>query len=89
MQATRHPQLRENVLGLWADLRGELAERIVELRQEGHVPTWVEPVTMASLLVAVAQGLVLQVTVDPDGPSMPELAAQFATLLLQAQAPAR
>jgi len=86
VQATRHAQLRESVLALWADLRGELAERIVELRRDGHVPTWVEPVAMASLLVAVAQGLVLQVTIDPDGPSMPDLAAQFATLLLQAQA---
>jgi AcrR family transcriptional regulator len=86
VQTTRSPALRERVLELWTDLRAELTGRIVELREGGHVPGWVEPATMAALLVAVAQGLVLQVTIDPDGPSMPELAAQFATLLAHARA---
>ena len=41
---------------------------------------------MATVLV-VANGLVLQVTVDRLGPSMPESAAQFAGLLLESRSP--
>jgi hypothetical protein len=41
---------------------------------------------MSALLVAVANGLVLQVTVDPDGPGLPDMAGQFGALLLAARA---
>ena len=40
---------------------------------------------MATLLVAVANGLVLQVTSDPDGPGLEAMAAQFGGLLLAAR----
>jgi hypothetical protein len=40
---------------------------------------------MAAVIVAVANGIVLQVTVDPDGPPIEALAAQFAALLLAAR----
>ena len=76
------PELRTAVLDLWNGLRTELAAHIAALKADGHLPAWVEPVTMATLLIAVANGLVLQVTVDRVGPSMPELAAQFAGLLV-------
>ena len=42
---------------------------------------------MAAVIVAVANGLVLQVTVDPEGPSIQAMAAQFAALLLAARHP--
>jgi hypothetical protein len=42
---------------------------------------------MAAVLVAVANGFVVQATVDPDGPSIASLAAQFASLLLAARQP--
>lgn len=80
--APRIPELRTAVLDLWNDLRSELAAHIGVLKESGHVPAWVEPATMATLLIAVANGLVLQVTVDRVGPSMPALAGQFAGLLL-------
>ena len=38
-----------------------------------------------ALLVAVANGLVLQVTSDPDGPSLEAMAAEFGGLLLAAR----
>ncbi len=40
---------------------------------------------MAAVFIAVANGFVLQVTVDPDGPPLAALAAQFAALLLAAR----
>jgi len=40
---------------------------------------------MAALLVAVANGVVLQATVDPEGPTVDAMAAQFAGLLLSAK----
>ena len=86
--APRLPELRTAVLDLWTDLRTELAGHVAALKAEGHLAAWVEPNTMATLLIAVANGLVLQVTVDRLGPSMPELATQFAGLLLEAGTPA-
>ena len=85
--APRLPELRTAVLDLWAGLRTELAGHIAALKADGHLAGWVEPNAMATLLIAVANGLVLQVTVDRLGPSMPELAAQFAGLLLESRSP--
>jgi AcrR family transcriptional regulator len=86
--APRLPELRTAVLDLWSGLRAELAGHIATLKADGHLASWVEPTAMATLLIAVANGLVLQVTVDRLGPSMPDLAAQFAGLLLEARSPA-
>lgn len=83
--APRHPELRRAVIDLWSGLRVELAAHLTELESAGHLGPWVQPDTMATLLLAVANGIVLQVTVDPSGPSMPELAGQFASLLLEAR----
>ena len=86
--APRLPELRAAVLDLWSELRARLADHIAALQADGHVATWVEPTAMASLLVAVANGLVLQVTVDRLGPAMPEMAGQLAGLLLASGGPA-
>jgi AcrR family transcriptional regulator len=86
--APRLPELRTAVLDLWTGMRTELAGHIAALKAEGNLAAWVEPNAMATLLIAVANGLALQVTVDRLGPSMPELAAQFTGLLLEARSPA-
>jgi hypothetical protein len=39
------------------------------------------------VLVAVANGFVVQMTVDPDGASLPALASQFGGLMLAARQP--
>ncbi len=39
---------------------------------------------MAGVTLALANGLVLQVTVDPGGPAVTDMAAKFGSLLLAA-----
>ena len=81
-QAPMMPPLRTGLVGLWADLRRLLSSDISSMQQSGELPGWVDPATMSALLVAVAAGLVLYVTVDPDGPELQQMAAQFGLLLL-------
>ena len=59
-----------------------LRERVADLAAQGVVPTWVDPDAMASLIVAVANGVALQSALDPRGAPPSAMAAQFATLLL-------
>lgn len=82
LQAPRIEPLQRGLLGLWADLRRLLADQMGEMQGDGTLPRWVEPEAMASLLIAVANGLVLQVTVDGGGPPMAAMAGQFGALLL-------
>ncbi len=82
VEAPRMPSLRNGVVDLWAELRQLLAGQLRELQQRGAVGPWVDPEAMSALLIAVANGLVLQVTVDPDGPRLEAMAGQFAALLL-------
>lgn len=69
-------------------LRDRVAAVVASLQAGGDVPSWVDPVSMASLIVSTANGIVLQTSIDPDGPGAAEQAAQFAQLLLAAR-PAR
>ena len=82
LQASRMEPLQRGLLGLWADLRRLLADQMEDMQSAGTLPRWVEPETMASLLIAVANGLVLQVTLDAEGPPLAAMAGQFAALLL-------
>ena len=50
----------------------------------GWSPSWVAPDAMAALILAVAAGTVVSVTVEPDGASHRDIASQFASLLLAA-----
>ena len=72
--------LRSGLIELWTELRQLLGSDIDELRRRGDVPPWVDPDAMSALLVAVANGLVLQATVDPDGPGLPDMAGRFGGL---------
>lgn len=85
VQAPRMNALRCELLGLWAELRRLLAEQMTEMQAEGRLPTWVQPDAMASLLIAVANGLVMQVTIDPDGSDLTAMSRQFGLLLLAAR----
>lgn len=68
-----------------AAARGRLTAVIESLREDGTIPAWIEAAPMAALIVATAQGLVLQSALDPAGPSPREMAGQFARLLLDAR----
>ncbi len=85
VQAQRFPSLREGVVDLWAELRRSLAEQIATMPDGDVLPAWVDPDAMAGLFVAVANGLVLHVTVDPEGPDLRAMAGQFGGLLLAAR----
>lgn len=82
LQAPRMEPLQRGLLELWGDLRRLLADQMSEMQGEGVLPGWVEPQVMASLLIAVANGLVLQVTIDGGGPPLAAMAGQFGSLLL-------
>jgi AcrR family transcriptional regulator len=87
VEAPRMEPLRSGLIELWTELRQLLSSDIDELRRRGDLPPWVDPDAMSALLVAVANGLVVQVTVDPDGPGLPDMAGQFGALLLAGRAP--
>jgi AcrR family transcriptional regulator len=86
-QAPMLPALQAGLTELWVDLRQLLGADIAAMQERGELPSWIEPGTMAAVLVAVANGLVLHVTVDPDGPSLSDMASQFGALLLTVRSP--
>jgi AcrR family transcriptional regulator len=65
-------------------LRSRLAAVVGQLVAEGAAPHWVDPDAMAALIIATANGIALQVCVDPDGPSAEAQAAQLASLFIAA-----
>lgn len=91
VQAIAHspmlPPLQASVIELWVELRALLAADITAMQERGELPSWIEPITMAAVLVAVANGLVLHATVDPDGPSLSDMASQFGALLVTVRSP--
>jgi AcrR family transcriptional regulator len=68
----------------WASFTDRLAAVVDELRVRGAVPSWVEPGPMATLIVVVAAGTAVGVTVAPESVSHRAVASQFAGLLLAA-----
>jgi AcrR family transcriptional regulator len=91
LQALAHAHvddpLREGIVELLGELRGLLAADIRAVQHAGELGAWVDADLMAAVLVAVANGFVVQVTVEPDGPTLPALAAQFGSLMLAARQP--
>jgi AcrR family transcriptional regulator len=85
VEAPRLEPLRAGLVDLWAELRQLLATQLDDMRRRGELPAWVDPDAMASLLLAVANGLVLQASVDPDGPAPAAMAGQFGALILGAR----
>ncbi len=79
--------LRVGIIELWKELRVLLAGDIRAVQQAGELGAWVDPDVMAAVLIAVANGVVVQSTVEPDGPSVPALAAQIGSLMLAARQP--
>ena len=69
----------------WGEFRDRLASVIDELRAGRAVPAWVEPDSMATLILVVAAGTAVGVTVAPDTVSHRAVATQFAGLLLAAR----
>lgn len=86
VQSRRHPELQDRVRRVFAEIRAILSKEMAELRARGFLPDWVQPDPMAGLLLAVAEGVVLQTAIEPAGPNHTSMAHQFAQLLLASRA---
>ena len=87
VHAGQDDSLRRGLVELWAELRALLAADIAALVADEELAAWIDPDAMAGALMAVANGMVLQVRVDPEGPPLAEMAAQFGSLMLGARTP--
>jgi AcrR family transcriptional regulator len=85
VHAARDTDRDNPVTATWTDLRNRLTGVIDELRTGALVPAWVAPEAMAALILAVAAGTVVSVTVEPEGVRHRDIASQFANLLLAAR----
>jgi AcrR family transcriptional regulator len=85
--ASRDRRYRRSAIKLYRSVRARLAEAIADLRSSGPVPAWVDPEAMASLVLAVANGIALQSELDPRGPDHRAMSGQFAQLLLASATP--
>ncbi len=80
--AARDPSGQSPVAKAWIDLRAQLGAVVIELRDGGTVPAWVDAEAMAALIMAVAGGTVLGAAVEPAATNHREIAAEFTKLLL-------
>lgn len=83
--ASRDEQVREQIITLLAELRDALATSIRDLRDAGHIASWVDPEPMASLIVAAGDGFVLHTTLDPNAYAPGPTLNQVVRLLLAAR----
>jgi AcrR family transcriptional regulator len=90
-QAERSPELRAQMAGQYATSREAIAESVRDALGDGIEEAGVDPKAIASYLMAVCDGLVLQSLVDPDAiPTGEELVASLAGavgLMMGAAAP--
>lgn len=83
--STRSGEAGDEAHALIGRLRERLRAVIVDLQESEVIPPWIAPEAMAALVVAVANGIVLQGALDPTGPAPEAQALQFAGLLVAAQ----
>lgn len=83
--ASRNEKVRDQIVGLLAELRQALATSIRELRNSGYIAAWVEPEPMASLIIAAGDGFVLHSTLDPGSYAPEPTLNQVIQLLLAAR----
>lgn len=84
VQARHQDTLGSALRNLRLELHGLLATDIEELRIAGVLPSWVEPPAMASLLMAMADGIAVQVALDPYAPHRAVTAHALQLLLVAA-----
>ena len=86
--ANRSDQLGAGVRELLADLRRFLASEIEALRSTGFLPAWIEPASMATLLLAAADGVALHAAMDPEAIDHHAVSSQAMQLLVAASSAA-
>ena len=80
---------RDGALGtaagdLFRELRGFLAEQIRGLKDNGFLPGWVDPIPMATALIALGDGIAVRMVATPEAVDHHAVAAQVIQLLLSA-----
>jgi AcrR family transcriptional regulator len=80
----RSEEFRQQIRGLLAQLRGDIADALRELRDGGLLADWVDPEAMAALVLAAADGTAIHLSIDPDGVDVDDVLAQVVPLLLSA-----
>lgn len=86
VHAARDEDAGGPLAALWLDVQAKLGAVIAELQAVAAVPAWVEPASMAALIVAVAAGTVVSETAAPGGVGHRQIASQFALLLVSTRA---
>lgn len=89
VQSRHMPLIQEGLVELFAEVRQVLSEEISIHQESEFLPDWIDPESMAALLLAVVQGVVLQSTVDASGPPQSVVVGQFTKLLVAARSPDR
>jgi AcrR family transcriptional regulator len=85
VRTPRGGRLRQGVDELLGELRGLLRDQMRQQKAAGYLPDWVEPDTMAALLLALGDGVALHSVLSPDAIDHDAIAAQAAQLLLAAR----
>lgn len=80
----RSEQYRDQIRGLLAELRAELAASLRELKQAGYLADWLDPEPMAALVLAAADGAAIHLALDPEGVDVDDVLGQVVPLLLAA-----
>jgi AcrR family transcriptional regulator len=88
VHAPRRQALRRAVTELFDQLRDFLRAEIEGLTRTGFLPAWVDPESMAALLIASADGLALHAALDPKALDAGAVAGQVIQLLLSARSEA-
>ena len=88
VHAARAPSLAAGLESLRREVSDLLTAEVTRLRGDGVVPDWLEPATMATVLVALADGLALRAALEPSVDAR-RVAGQVSALLLSAQGKGR
>jgi AcrR family transcriptional regulator len=80
----RSEQFRDQIRGLLAELRAEIAAALTELKAAGVLADWLDPQAMAALVLAAADGTAIHLALDPDGIDVDDVLGQVVPLLLAA-----
>jgi AcrR family transcriptional regulator len=83
VHAARAPSLAAGLESLRREVSDLLTAELASLREDGVVPAWLEPATMATVLVALADGVALRAALEPSVDAR-RVAGQVSRLLLSA-----
>ncbi len=88
LAAANHDEtVGSEIRALHRDLTTVLENEMTAQQNAGLIPDWVNPHTMAQLIVALVNGVAVAAAIDPAGADPTNISNQFAMLLLAARPP--